>query len=112
MGEIRTARFAFNCSTTSSRPPEEIWQVIKDTLDENNILYTVKAYSFECRYLGGAAHADRRTEDSAGADEVRFELEICKLPRLVLYGIQVKRLSGDIWEYKRLVHTLVSKFEL
>lgn len=34
---------------------------------------------------------------------VRFEAEVCGLPGLRMCGLRLKRIAGDMWEYKRIV---------
>eukprot|EP00126_Sphaerothecum_destruens_P014935 Sdes_comp8831_c0_seq1m217 len=43
---------------------------------------------------------------------VRFEFEVCHIPRISLYGLHLKRIGGDIWRYKQLCDDLVGQMHL
>ncbi|KAI9217044.1 KA1 domain/Ssp2 C-terminal domain-containing protein [Blastocladiella britannica] len=85
-----------NVNTTSSKPPAEIIAEVKRVLTECHVQYAHDAgFVVECRL----------------ADLV-FEIEICKVPRLALFGLHFKRISGGIWTYKKLCNKLLSQMSL
>jgi hypothetical protein len=43
---------------------------------------------------------------------VSFELEICRIPRMNLYGLHFKRLKGGVWSYKRICSAFLSILNL
>eukprot|EP01135_Chromosphaera_perkinsii_P010330 Nk52_evm2s2118 gene=Nk52_evmTU2s2118 len=58
---------------------------------------------------GGTA---KGAETSPLNKPVRFEFEVCHIPRISLYGLHLKRLGGDIWRYKELCDSLVNQMHL
>ncbi|KAJ3092186.1 MAP/microtubule affinity-regulating kinase 4 [Quaeritorhiza haematococci] len=43
---------------------------------------------------------------------VAFQLEVCKVPRMNLFGLQFKRLNGGVWNYKKICNKLLSQMNL
>ena len=97
--EVRTVRFAFSVSTTSALPGEVYMDKIIDILNGNSIDF--KREGFLCHCI----------ENPNMDKEVKFELEVCKIPRLQLHGVRFKRTRGDIWEYKRVCQKLMKAME-
>ena len=93
--EPKTVRFHFSVSTTSSKPPKEIVDEIERVMALFEVAHERDAFLFLAR-----------------KGNVAFEIEICKLPRLALNGLRIKRLAGDSWEYKNLCSDMVSKMKL
>ncbi|KAJ3258919.1 Serine/threonine-protein kinase par-1 [Chytriomyces hyalinus] len=88
----RSLRFTFNSSTTSSKPPEDIVKGVSAALDKHGVTYRmVTPFLLECFWANPAP----------GKDGVKFEIEVCKLPRLKnLHGLRFKRLAGASADYK------------
>lgn len=99
---IRTVRFAFNCSTTSSAPPTVMLEKIKEALETEKVKFNIELFLFSCVYY--------RDGDTT-TTPINFEVEVCKIPRLAMHGIRFRRLSGEIWEYKRLCTRLIKDWE-
>ncbi|KAI8607619.1 KA1 domain/Ssp2 C-terminal domain-containing protein [Chytriomyces sp. MP71] len=93
--EIRTIRFAFNCQTTTAVTPDIMIERLKKVLDKNDVTWRFENYLAECEW-----------------GDIKFEVEICKLPRMKMYGLRLKRNAGDMWDYKRLSGKLSSELEL
>ncbi|TPX70577.1 hypothetical protein SpCBS45565_g01610 [Spizellomyces sp. 'palustris'] len=91
----RTIRFAFNCYTTTSLPPPVLFKRLLDTLTRTGIDCVAEGYLCACE-IG----------------QIRFEAEVCKLPRLRMYGLRLKRVCGDMWEYKRVCQKITEGLEL
>jgi MAP/microtubule affinity-regulating kinase len=95
---IKAVRFAFNLSTTFQLEPEKIMEEIKKSLLINLVNFSLEGYCFHCT---------QQYKEST----VEFELELCKVPRLSLYGIKFRRTRGDIWEYKRCCTRLIQSWD-
>ncbi|KAH6563154.1 hypothetical protein BASA50_005312 [Batrachochytrium salamandrivorans] len=94
MGVPRTIRFAFNCSAITQMPPEAIFERLTFAFENNDIDWRHDGYICECEW-----------------GDIKFEAEVCKLPRVCSYGVRLKRSSGDIWEYKKLCEKLTNDLE-
>ncbi|KAJ3081442.1 MAP/microtubule affinity-regulating kinase 3, partial [Rhizoclosmatium hyalinum] len=93
--EIRTIRFAFNCQTTTALTPDVMIERLKKVLDKNDVTWRFENYLAECEW-----------------GDIKFEVEICKLPRMKTYGLRLKRNAGDMWDYKRLSGKISAELEL
>eukprot|EP01137_Pigoraptor_chileana_P009398 Opistho-2@57573 len=99
---LRTVRGLFNVSTTSSKPAMDIMKEVSRVLTEFKIEHSWRDYTVTC--VDAVANPK--------GQPIRFEIEICKIPKLNLYGLHLKRLGGDTWPYKRLCHRLMSNMQL
>jgi MAP/microtubule affinity-regulating kinase len=90
----RTIKFASNCTSITYMAPELFFQKVKQALEKNEVDWAVDGYLF----LGDWG-------------DIKFELEICKLPKMKSFGLRFKRLVGDIWEFKRFSGKLQSLIE-
>ena len=100
-GEPRSLRFTFNSNSTSSKNPDEIVGEVLATCKKHQIAHKlVNKYVIEC------SHA-------SGPEPVKFEIEICKLPRLKnLHGLRFKRVSGPSSDYKDVCELILSNVAL
>ncbi|KAI8614337.1 KA1 domain/Ssp2 C-terminal domain-containing protein [Chytriomyces sp. MP71] len=98
----RSLRFTFNSNTTSSKLPDEIMAEIIKTLNKQVIAYTpITRYLLECVWT------------SSGKEPIKFEIEVCKLPRLKsLFGLRFKRLSGTSSDYKDVCDAFLASVAL
>jgi MAP/microtubule affinity-regulating kinase len=94
--EPRSLRFTFSVSTTSTKGIEHILSELQRVLHESQIDFKQEKFVSVCISPSG----------------IEFEIEICKIPRLSLNGLRIKRLTGNAWEYKNLIGTLVNKMDL
>ncbi|ORZ33023.1 kinase-like domain-containing protein [Catenaria anguillulae PL171] len=99
----RSLRFTFNSNTTSSKPPDEVVALVVDACGKLGVTHKlISRYLIECQY------AVPQTRDV-----VRFEVEVCKLPRLKnLHGLKFKRLSGPSNDYKVVCESLLANVSL
>ncbi|KAI9143302.1 KA1 domain/Ssp2 C-terminal domain-containing protein, partial [Paraphysoderma sedebokerense] len=96
-----------NVSTTSSKLPSDIITEVCRVLKENEVSYMYDGgYVIEC-----TANEGKGNEDSTKGSVV-FEIEICKVPRLNLFGLHFKRLNGSIWNYKKVCNKLLAQMNL
>ena len=95
MGMPRTIRFAFNCTATTPLAPDLLFEKLKNILDKNDVEWHHDGYLCECNW-----------------GDIKFEVEICKMPRLNSFGIRLKRILGDIWEYKKLCSKITSEIDV
>ncbi|KAI9175981.1 hypothetical protein H9P43_006345 [Blastocladiella emersonii ATCC 22665] len=99
----RSLRFTFNSNTTSSKPPDEVVASVLEACAKLSVSHKlISRYLIECQY------AVPQTRDV-----VRFEVEVCKLPRLKnLHGLKFKRLSGPSNDYKVVCESLLANVSL
>lgn len=95
--EVRATRFAFSASTTSTSSPSALISQVKRVLNDCYINFTESAnFCLECT-----------------AGDIVFEIEVCRLPGLTsVYGLKMKRISGDSWDYKSICSNLITKLKL
>lgn len=108
------------------------WVIHCATLEEGNNPHTESHYT-----LGSQQTVSGRTTPSAVGDsneiiammssarrgslltipshrkiDVEFQIEICRVPRLNLHGVVFKRMSGSVWNYKKLSSKIISEVVL
>eukprot|EP00048_Salpingoeca_helianthica_P006283 m.96728 g.96728 ORF g.96728 m.96728 type:complete len:665 (+) comp13955_c0_seq1:275-2269(+) len=94
----RSLRFTFSMTNTSEKPAEDIMAEIKRVADANQMT-SLQAEPFVWRL---------RDE----TENVEFELEVCKLPRLSMNGIRPKRVSGEALSYKNACTKVFTQLNL
>jgi MAP/microtubule affinity-regulating kinase len=94
--EPRSLRFTFSVSTTSTKDTQHILSELHRVLNESQIEFKQEKFVTTC-----VTPAD-----------IEFEIEICKIPRLSVNGLRIKRLTGNSWEYKNIISELVNKMDL
>ncbi|KAG5460723.1 MAG: hypothetical protein BJ554DRAFT_7190 [Olpidium bornovanus] len=97
--EPRVVRGLFNVATSTSKPVPEIIAEVKRVLDECVVEYSHKNFIFRCC-------------NGSSQNAVLFEIEVCRIHKLSLYGINFKRIRGDSWPYKKLANKISSQFRL
>ena len=95
----RSLRFTFNSNSTSSKEPEEIIQEILGVLQKRGIEHAQTApYLISCTTNFGT---------------LKFEIEVCKLPRLKnLHGLRFRRVTGQASDYKVICEQLLQETKL
>ena len=140
--EIRAVSGWFiNVSATSNKTLQEIIYEITRVLQLNNIPHYYDGNStFECECLDVNDFLDqndnnamlmttsptgnnyeRELDDGNNIDgknskknknSLRFQIEICHIPRLASYGLHFKRLYGGVWNYKKICTKLLSQMSI
>ncbi|KAI9209930.1 KA1 domain/Ssp2 C-terminal domain-containing protein, partial [Polychytrium aggregatum] len=89
----RSLRFTFNSNTTSTKPPDDIIQQVAAACTSHGITHRLTSrFLIECSWAGTAG---------PNKEQVKFEIEVCKLPRLKnLHGLRFKRVGGSSSDYK------------
>lgn len=106
---VRTVRFSFNSSTTSSESAvmtfQEVHRVLLDIAEANNGKFTFhripELYLVNCKLSANTPN-----------EEVEFEIEVCKIWMLKLHGIRIKRLSGNPFAFKKIYGEFVGALSL
>lgn len=93
--EPRTLRFSFSLGTTSTMAPELIMGEVTRVLKDAKVKFDVSGFTASCRL-----------------NDLEFEIEVCKIPRLSVSGLRFKRLAGDAFAYKDLLTELIASFKL
>ena len=98
----RSLRFTFNSNTTSTKPPDEIIVELMKCCNSIGLTHRLLTrYLLEC------------AGPSTAKDQVKVEIEVCKLPRLNnLHGLKFKRLSGPSAEYKDICGKLLATVQI
>jgi hypothetical protein len=136
--ELRTVSGWFlNVTTTSSKPPQEISELVRAVLEDINAIYRLEStYTFICEInmaslQSGLGKNEKKPEneemiceDGDGGSEttsswfkgkpqgVVFLIEICQVPRMALHGLHFKRISGGVWNYKKVCNKILSQLAL
>jgi hypothetical protein len=101
-----------NFSSTTSKAANEILAQIRSILGDNFI-----AFSSENRYILQSevdVHAlDWSVPSNSNKKNlVAFQIEICKVPRMDLHAVHFKRISGGVWNYKKVCNRILTKMQL
>jgi len=70
-------------------------------LEANSFIFEYDgSYSFVCE------------DEPEKKNSVAFEIEICKVTKLSLLGLHLKRVRGNIWTYKKICNKLLTQMAL
>jgi serine/threonine protein kinase len=98
-GKLRSVKGLFNVATSTSKPIPDIVDLVSKVLEKNAIQFTLNGYVFAC-------------QDVSGQSPVEFEIEVCKIYKLNLHGLHLRRTRGEAWLYKNVCSKLSSQWKL
>lgn len=139
--ELRSVSGWFlNVTTTSSKPPEVIRDQLISVLKENHaVIRQETQFSLICEINITASPLvnvknETKNENNGSQDNdyfesneqfspgsswfkgkpqtVSFQVEICQVPRMNLHGLHFKRISGGVWNYKKVCNKILSQMAL
>ncbi|EPZ34621.1 Pkinase-domain-containing protein [Rozella allomycis CSF55] len=90
-----------NVSTTTSKTPDEIIEIIRLVLKENSIGYQHSGFVFYCEEICNESD-----------EKINFEIEICKVAKSSMHGLHFRRVNGGLWAFKKLCTKLVQQLHL
>lgn len=110
-GKPRSLRFTWNMKLTSTRHADEIIAEMKRILEANACEYQQRDnYTLICSAHDGAQLP--AAETSAPSASLQWKVEICRLPRISMHGVRLKRLNGTEKAFKAITQKLTSEFKL
>ncbi|KAN0039976.1 hypothetical protein ACTA71_011858 [Dictyostelium dimigraforme] len=98
--KIRSMKGPFNSGTTTMLNPIQLIEHIEENLNSTQISYRRNFYVFDCKTL------------CPRNETINFEIEVCKVNGMDMYGIKFKRLSGDAWSYSSSCIKIVESLKL
>ncbi|KAI9205847.1 kinase-like domain-containing protein [Polychytrium aggregatum] len=93
--EPRASKAIFGADTTSTQSPELIVREVQRVLNENSIPNTWNGYKAQCTY-----------------QSIKFEIEVVRIYRTALRGVEMKRTKGSTWAYQGVCRTIISQLKL
>jgi MAP/microtubule affinity-regulating kinase len=102
----RSLRFTFASNTTSSKSPDHMIQEVITAATKHGYKFRlVHNFLIEC--------VASPPNNLPGAEHVKIEIEVCKLPRLTrLHGFRFQRISGASADYKTVCEKLLASIQL
>eukprot|EP00040_Diaphanoeca_grandis_P021989 m.117649 g.117649 ORF g.117649 m.117649 type:complete len:639 (-) comp28593_c0_seq3:314-2230(-) len=95
--EPRVLRFTFSRTNTTDKPPKELMRDVTTVLEKNKVQYQQQEpFVLVCAF----------------GEELRFEIEICKLARLSMHGIKHKRIAGESLGYKNICTKILNDLNM
>ena len=93
----RSMRYPMNKQMVSQKKPAIVFAALQNVLDELGLSHTA----------GDNSHCATIVHD-----ELVFEADIVKIPRLNMYGVHFRRLKGEPQDYKELCTEIISRIQL
>jgi len=99
----RSVRFTWSSKTTSCHDADVIMRRIGAVLLEHGCRYeTLDQYTVMCW------HGDENSSESY----VQWEMEVCRLPRLSLNGVRLRRIAGSAISFKHFATNITTALQL
>eukprot|EP01135_Chromosphaera_perkinsii_P009356 Nk52_evm32s1737 gene=Nk52_evmTU32s1737 len=93
---------SFSVSTTTSAPPDEVVEQVKNVLEKSSEL-TFKQFGYMFKI---------KKKDGMDKTVLGFKLTICRLRDLNMTGIKFGRFKGDTWLYKEKCQEILKSMKL
>ncbi|KAI9366097.1 hypothetical protein DFJ73DRAFT_162190 [Zopfochytrium polystomum] len=110
-----------NISATSTKTPKQIIIEILRVLTECRVPYVHDdKFTIVCEVdagvvLGGTSPDYGELVEKGGvskANLISFQIEVCRIPKMGMFGLHFKRISGGVWNYKKCCNRLLSLMSL
>ena len=101
--EPRCMRFTWSMKTTSSLQPDAIITHVCSVLVAHGCRYRRHAYTLTCWY---------GDENCSAESYVQWEMEVCRLPRLSLNGVRLRRVAGSAISFKNIAARITNDLRL
>ena len=82
---------------------------VRRVLEANAIKFTQSANTFTFYCADEAVAGDVNAKQ---AGPIEFEIEVCKIEKLALYGLHFRRVRGNTWPYTQICQKLMQQFRL
>ena len=99
----RSLRFTWSMKTTSNMNADDVIGEIKRVLDLNMCDYEIRD-----TYLLYCGHRSAQNNNTL----VQWEMEVCKLPRLHLNGVRMKRVHGSAIDFRNIASKITHDLKL
>lgn len=86
--------------------PADIINELTRVLKQNELENVLDGYILQCKQRPATPDKDRKQK------QLQFEIEVCQIKGLTMYGVKFKRVAGDVWEYRNMVQALVGQLKL
>ncbi|KAJ3341274.1 MAP microtubule affinity-regulating kinase 1 [Gonapodya sp. JEL0774] len=108
---IRSIRYAFSSNTTSSMPPQAVFQEVHRVLLVLAQMYGEDRFVFE-RISDYYVLQCKLYDLDHKRVEVAFEIEVAKVWLLKLHGVRIKRLMGEPLLFKEIYSNIIAELHL
>ncbi|KXS21790.1 kinase associated domain 1-containing protein [Gonapodya prolifera JEL478] len=108
---IRSIRYAFSSNTTSSMPPQAVFQEVHRVLLLLAQMYGEDRFVFE-RISDYYVLQCKLYDTGHKRVEVAFEIEVAKVWLLKLHGVRIKRLMGEPLLFKEFYTNIIAELHL
>eukprot|EP00834_Sanchytrium_tribonematis_P001001 NODE_21_length_42443_cov_0.822808.p12 type:complete len:314 gc:universal NODE_21_length_42443_cov_0.822808:1689-2630(+) len=120
------ASWFLNNQTTSNKLPVEIIAEAVKVLKESGIHFAIDGYCIECVQDDKLSEQDfqsYQTKDlrrgsimaippQMSKNAVVFRIEVGKVPKINMHGVTFRRISGGVWNYKKICNKIVQQMSL
>lgn len=102
--KLREVKGVFNVDTTTTQSPQQVLEEIARVLEAEKLEVGPEKLEFKLK-----GHIFKINNPNV---RLKFQLEICRIKNLDLTGVKLKRLRGDLWDYKQYCQKVMGKMRL